>query len=86
MGTLRRHRALACAYSAFLQDVTHAIHQHTAELGKRYIAYTGPVVLATLLGVHLANRGQWSFLAYDGRSYSEAPNPRPQPASPAAPR
>ena len=72
----------AGAYSAFLQDVTHAIHQHTAELGKRYIAYTGPVVLATLLGVHLANRGQWSFLAYDGRSYSEAPNPRAQPGKP----
>ena len=75
----------ADAYSAFLQDVTHAIHQHTAQLGKRYIAYTGPVVLATLLGVHLANRGQWSFLAYDGKSYTEAPNPRTRPATPAAP-
>ena len=74
----------AQAYAAFLQNVTHAIHQYTADLERRYIAYTGPVVLATLLGVQLANRGQWSFLAYDGGSYTEVPNPRTRPANPAA--
>ena len=72
------------AYAAFLHTVTQAIHQHTANLRKLYLAYTGPVVIATLLGVHLANRGHWSFLAYDGRSYIEAPNPRARPSPPGA--
>jgi len=74
----------AGAYDGFLQTVIHAIHQHTAGLGRRYLAFTGPVVLATLLGVHLAKQGQWSFLAYNGRSYTEVPNPRAdRPAAPA---
>lgn len=71
------------AYAGFLQTVTQAIHQYTADLGRRYLAYTGPVVLATLLGVNLANLGQWSFLAYDGRSYTEVRNPRDRPVNPA---
>jgi hypothetical protein len=70
------------AYSAFLQAVLHAINEYTAPGGKRHIAYTGPVVLATLLGVRLANHGQWSFLAYRATgAYIEAPNPRARPAS-----
>ena len=51
---------------------------------QRYLAYTGPVVLATLLGVHLANRGRWSFLAYDGKVVHRSTQPASPAANPAA--
>jgi hypothetical protein len=70
-------------YTAFLQTATHAIHRHTAGLEQRYLAFTGPVVLVTLLGVHLSKRGRWSFLAFNSGAYSEVPDPRGRPAKPA---
>jgi hypothetical protein len=67
----------AHAYTVFLETVMRAIEEHTTPGGRRYLAFTGPVVLAVLLGVRLANRGQWCFLAYmPAHGYTEAPNPR----------
>jgi len=48
---------------------------------RRYLAFTGPVPLAVLLGAALAHEGTWSYLAFQNHSYTPVSRPGPAPSA-----